>query len=263
MNKTNQNLKMIATINGEIATYASQAKPNIPLVFLHSDSGRASQWADVMQLLESQYQTIGFDFVGHGNSEPNAQVNYGIKARASDLAGVVDGLKIEPFILVVHSGSVAVALEYAANNADNVKGLLLIEAATDPRGMPENMKQGFVAALNSPAAAETIQGYYASIAGGDPAIIAQVQDDAAIVNDQARRDVAIALLDWNPETSINAYIGDIEMHLIAANDHPGALYHLNPNIEHHLLTESGHWVQLNAPQKIADIVNVFASKLGK
>lgn len=97
----------------------------------------------------------------------------------------------------------------------------MIEPTTDPRGMPEDMKQGFIGALISPAAAETIKGYYASIAGDDPAIIAQVQDDAAIVNPQARKDVAIALLNWNPETSINAYNGPIEMQLIAANDHPG------------------------------------------
>lgn len=256
-------MKQIIVTNqqGDIAVYKNQQAHNENIIFLHGDSGRASQWMDVMNIVSNEYQTIGFDFMGHGNSAPSANADYSLAARAQNIEVVAIAEDLPSFMIVAHSGGAAVALEYAANHADKVRGILLIEPATDPRAFPEEMKQGLIGALSSPAALETIQGYYASQAGSDPAVIAQIQDDAAAVNADARFGVAEALLNWNPEASVNGYDGKIEMHMIKANDNPAALYHLNPNIEHHILTNVGHWVQLDAPEQIAEIVLDFAKKL--
>lgn len=249
--------------NGNVAVYKTAQKSKTNILFLHGDSGRASQWADVMNIVGDAHSTISFDFRGHGNSEPATDNDYSLSGRTQDIELVADEHIMQPFILVAHSGGGAVALEYAALHPNKVKGILLIEPATDSRGMPEDMKQGFMGALSSPAALETIQGYYASISGGDPAVIAQIQDDAAVVNKDARFGVAEALLNWNPEPALNAITYPVEMHVIEANDNPAALYHLNPAIKHHLLTNIGHWVQLDAPELIASIVLDFANRLEK
>lgn len=252
---------MIDGPQGQLATYAIGAGDKQPILFLHGDSGRASQWAPVMALLGNDRPTLSFDFRGHGASAPADNSDYSIAGRAEDVGVVVQGL--QQFVLVAHSGGAAVALEYANTHAEQVQAILLVEPATDPRGMPKEMRQGFLAALAGPGGVEALKGYYASIAGTNPETIATVQADVEAVHADARLGVAEALLGWNPEVALAGYAGPVAMLVVPTNDTPAALYHLQSSMEHTVLQTPGHWVQLDAPQTVADEVTRFILSLNE
>lgn len=252
---------MIDGPQGKLATYVGGAGTDVSVVFLHGDSGRASQWDEVAALVAAQHHAISFDFRGHGASAPADDGDYGFAGRAGDLDAVVSAQGSEAIVLVAHSGAAGVALDYAGAHMDQVKGILLIDPATDPRGIPEEMRAGFLAAFSGPGGVEAIKGYYASIAGTNPATIARVQSDAEAVHPDARLGVAEALLAWDPEAAINGYSGPIEMILTSPNDTPEALYHLSSAIKHSVLAETGHWVQIDAADKIAAAVLRFTEAL--
>lgn len=253
--------EMIEGPQGELATYVSGVDTGQSIVFLHGDSGRASQWDEVAALVAAQHRAISFDFRGHGASAPAGNSDYSFAGRAGDLSAVVSAQGSAAIVLVAHSGAVGVALEYAGAHSDQVKGVLLIDPATDPRVIPAEMRAGFLGAFAGPGGVEAIKGYYASIAGENPATIARVQSDTEAVDADARHGVAKALLEWDPEAAINGYSGPIEMILTSPNDTPVALYHLSSAIKHSVLAETGHWVQIDAADKIADAVLRFTEAL--
>ena len=245
---------IISGPENQIATYKTGRTGDMPIIFLHGDSGRASQWDPVMQLLDTG---ISFDFSGHGASEPHGAGDYSFKARAADMQAVVTAHSLDQFVIVAHSGSVGVAFEYAGAHADQVAGILLIDPATDARQMPAEMRQGFLDALSGPDAAEAVKGYYASIAGSNPTVIAQVQADADVVHPDARIGIATTLLSWNPEDAVAHYDGPVEVMITPFNDNPAAIYHLMNGVTPTVISDTGHWIQLDAPEVIADAVKDF------
>lgn len=244
-----------------LRVYQAGADSADALVFVHGDSGRASQWFAVMARLADDYRVIGYDQRGHGASSPGAGGDYDYPARARDLASVIEAGGLSEVVLVAHSAGAGVALQYAAEHGDSVRAVYLLDPATDPRAMPQEMRQGFLGALASPEALEAVQGYYASIAGGDGAVIATVQADAAGVTAEARLGVATALLDWDPETVLAGWDGPLHMLVTPANDNPASIRHLRANVSYELAETEGHWPQLSTPDMVAASIRSFLTGL--
>ncbi|MCB1516188.1 MAG: alpha/beta hydrolase [Hyphomicrobiaceae bacterium] len=254
----------VVSANGvELQTYSNGEGGDLTLVLVHGDSGSARQWMPVMDILANRYRLVSFDQRGHGASSEAPGNEYGYAARAADLASVIDAEVTGPFALIAHSGAAGSVLEYAATNPNELRGIYLLDPATDPRGMPEEMRNGFLGALASPEGLGALQGYYASIAGDNPATVAMVLEDAAKVTDGARIGVATALAFWNPEESIHAWKGPIFLANTPENDNPAALYHLRSSIAHGLLPLHGHWPQLDAPDIVADSIERFLKSLAE
>ena len=89
--------------------------PTLPLVFVHADPGRATQWQALMTLMAKTHDMTAFDFRGSGASAPPADGDYSHAGRAADIAAVVDAFQLKRFVLVAHSAGAAVALTYAAS----------------------------------------------------------------------------------------------------------------------------------------------------
>ena len=254
-----------ATIDGPqgaLATVrAGHGRPT-PLVFLHADPGRASQWHAVTILVAPSYDTVAFDFRGAGSSEPARNRDYSIWARAGDLAAIVTAFDLSDFVIVAHSAAAAVALSYAADH-DGITGIVLVDPAKDPRAMPGDLRDGFVRDMAGPDSAAAFQKYVASIAGNDPEVRKQVLADAALVVPAARAGLAAAFAAWNPESALDAYHGPMVILSTPATDVVGALYRLRPNIPHQVVQTKGHWLQLDHPEIIADVIMAFIRKIAQ
>ena len=117
---------------GKLAAWQS-GTGGLPMLFLHGNSSRASQWHVVMKAIAKDRETIAFDFRGHGDSEPAADGDYGFDGRAEDVAAIAQSFRLGRFVIVAHSGGAAVALAFAARHDDRVAGILMVDPATDPR----------------------------------------------------------------------------------------------------------------------------------
>jgi pimeloyl-ACP methyl ester carboxylesterase len=251
------NSTIVSGPEGNLTVYQDGSGPAHPVLFLHADAGRASQWGAVMGGIARKRQTVAFDFRGHGSSEAAPDGDYSYAGRASDITAVVDAIGMKTFVIVAHSGAAGVALEYARHNPGRVDGLFLTDPATDPRRMPLEMRDGYVQALRGADSLEALQGYYASIAGADPVVREQVLADAAVVDPAARLGVGVALAAWNPEPGLDAWRGPIMIVSTEANDTPAALYHLRKGTPHKVISGAGHWVQLEQPRWVVEAIETF------
>ena len=65
-------------------------RQGLPLVFVHADPGRATQWEAVMTSMSKTHDVVAFDFRGSGASVPPTDGDYSHAGRAADIAAVGD-----------------------------------------------------------------------------------------------------------------------------------------------------------------------------
>lgn len=235
---------------------ASSREPGV--VLLHADVGSREQWSKVFSLLAEQRYVIAFDFRGHGASEPARNGDYGHDGRAADVLAVADAFGLKSFVIVAHSGAAPVAM--ALGSDERVEGLLLVDPATDPRLMPVEVRTEMLAKLRT-SGAQAVKGYYASIAGRDEAVRDQVLADVDNTAAEVCLGVAEALSSWDPEVSLKRVSVPIEIISTPVTDEPGALYRLKDGIPHLLIEDAGHWVQMERPHDVAELINHFVAKV--
>lgn len=233
----------------------------LPLVFVHADPGRATQWQALMTLMARTHDMTAFDFRGSGDSAPPADGDYSLAGRAADIAAVVDAFQLKRFVIVAHSAGAAVALNYAASNGARVAGILMVDPVTDPRALPADVRDGFVKEMASPNSAQAFKTYVESIAGSNLEVRKQVIADAQKLDATGRAGVAKAIGTWNPEVTLNAYKSPILILSTPATDNAGALYRLRPDIAHEVVPTDGHWIQLDQPAVVVKAIEKFVSKL--
>ena len=253
--------KTVASQSVNLNVYhAGPASPH-NVVFLHGDSGAATQWFSVMEDLADAHSVTVFDQRGHGSSSPATNGDYSYEIRADDLQAVVASLDSQSTILVAHSGSAGVALEYAKTHADSLRGIYFLDPAANPQSLPEDMRQGFMSSIQSENGLAVVQGYFTSIAGPNPETITAVTGDAARVTPDARVGFARALMEWKPEVAMTHWTGPTFMAITPANDTPAAIRHLCERVEYGLLSTEGHWPQLDTPETVAQSIRSFINGL--
>lgn len=247
----------IAAPQGRLAVYENGRGAGLPVLFLHADSGRAEQWDAVLERIATERPVIALDSRGSGASAEAADGDYSYDGRAADIAAVAEALKLERFVIAAHSGSGAAALIYAARNPGRVAGLFLLDPATDPRALPQEIRAGIVSGLEGPDSLAFQKQFYATIAGGKAATQARVLADCETVTPSARLGFGKAFAAWNPEPALDAWKGPIFILAGEASNNPAALYRLRPGIPHEVVKGTGHWLQLDAPDIVADVLRRF------
>jgi pimeloyl-ACP methyl ester carboxylesterase len=102
-----------------------------PILLLHGLASSAHIWNLVAPLLNTYgYAVTALDQRGHGESDKPAS-GYDFDTILNDDAAAIDALKIEHPFLVGHSWGAMVALQFAAQHADQVKALVLVDGATN------------------------------------------------------------------------------------------------------------------------------------
>jgi pimeloyl-ACP methyl ester carboxylesterase len=98
-----------------------------PVVLLHGFASSAYTWSEVLPELARDHDVIALDFPGHGGSEVRPQLTADDWVRAA--GALVDGLGLGRFDLVGHSLGGAVACVTTSMRPQQVRRLVLIDAA--------------------------------------------------------------------------------------------------------------------------------------
>lgn len=246
---------------GELFVVQAGRGDGLTVLFLHADSGRASQWSEVAQRLAGERRTVAFDFRGSGESEPARDGDYSYAARADDVGSVVDALGLNQVVIVAHSGGAAVALQYAARQAGRVAGLLLVDPPTDPRALPQQVRDGFVRDLAGPRGLQVQQDFYRTIVGENAATRERVLADCESVSPAARAGNGLALASWDPEPALRSWHGQTMVLISPANDNLHALHRLHSGLPHRVVGGAGHWIQLDQPALVEQAIRDFLAGL--
>lgn len=246
---------------GRLAVYEKGQGPGLPVLFLHADSGRAGQWAEILDEIGTDLPVLALDSRGSGESAQALDGDYSYEGRAADIAAVAQARALSRFVIVAHSGSGAAALLYAGWHPDRVAGIFLLDPATDPRAIPREIRDQIVTGLAGPHSLDFQKQFYATIAGPHEKVRDRVLADCATVAQAARLGFGTAFADWNPEPALDAWKGPIFILGSEASNTPAALYRLRPSIPHEVVKGTGHWLQLDAPDIVAEAIRRFITEI--
>jgi pimeloyl-ACP methyl ester carboxylesterase len=254
---------LIDAPDGRLAAYELGKGQGLPILFLHADSGVADQWAEVLPLLAADYRVIALDSRGSGASDAAQDRDYSYEGRARDIDALARAKHLDRFVIVAHSGSGAAALLYAAHNPGRVAGLFLLDPATDPRVLPQDIRDGIVAGLAGPQSLDFQKQFYATIADANKKVSARVLADCEKVLPEARLGFGKAFAQRNPEPALDGWKGPIFILSSEASDTPAALYRLRASIPHEVVKGTGHWLQLDVPDIVAKAIRRFIAGVEK
>jgi 3-oxoadipate enol-lactonase len=125
-----------ATVNNCKIAYALQGNDSLPVVVLsHALATRADIWGYQLPLLTNRFRVLTYDIRGHGESEA-AGDSYTFPLLASDVAALLDYLKIARSAFVGLSIGGMIGQQFALNHPEKLWGLVLCStgSVTDNKG---------------------------------------------------------------------------------------------------------------------------------
>jgi esterase len=100
-----------------------------PIVFLHGGGLTSHTWDAVCLALRADYHCLALDQRGHGDSD--WADDYGIGGRAGDVDAFVRDRGLDDFVLVGMSMGGIAALGYAADHADALRALVIVDVGPE------------------------------------------------------------------------------------------------------------------------------------
>jgi pimeloyl-ACP methyl ester carboxylesterase len=128
--------------------------------------------------------------------------------------------------------------------------------------VPAEQAEAFMAVLESAAYAETIEGYWRNILTGSRAEVAeQILNDLRATPPQTVRGVFRALWEYDLPTVAAGYAGPAQLVVTPFNTGPGSLTQLRPDWPAETVERSGHWLHLDRPEQLNQILDDFLASL--
>jgi pimeloyl-ACP methyl ester carboxylesterase len=232
------------------------------ILLVHSLAGNIRHWSGQLAHLRKTRRAVALDLRGHGKSEGPGNGEYSIEAQADDVGAVADALGLERFALVGHSMGGGVAVAYAGAQPGRVTHLLVADPIGDGTQTPEAEVRPFLDALGSPAYAETIEGYWSSIAGSDGAVLERLLRDLR----ETPRETVVrglhAVMAFDPKPALGRFRGPTLAVITPENDFPYSMHRLGPGLPHRVIAGTGHWLHLERPEEFNRILEGFLEGKG-
>lgn len=232
-----------------------------PTVFLHSAAGESAQWRHQLQHLRDRgIRAIAVDLPGHGRSP--AATNFAPEAVAREVLAALRALGLTDFVVVGHSYGALVAIALTTLAPKAVRGLFLLDAASDGRAMPKQQAAGLMAALRADTLGTTSAYYGTLLAAARPDVREEVL--ATMRRTAAASIVGTfeSLLHFDAVTPLAAFEGPRFALITSHNETPASLQRLVKDVPSARVDNVGHWLQLDEPEQVNRQLDSFLSKCG-
>jgi len=120
-------MKIISdSVNINLDYFNSFERKRNTILMLHGFSGSLDDWRELHGSLNPNFNYIGIDLVGHGNSDSPVIVDkYSPQALSKQINDILNNLSIEQIIIVGYSMGGRAALNFAINHPNKIRGLIL------------------------------------------------------------------------------------------------------------------------------------------
>jgi pimeloyl-ACP methyl ester carboxylesterase len=120
------------TVNGLRLRYLEWGRADaLPVVCVHGYTSSAEAFNAVARRLGDRAHLVAMDVRGHGESAWSPEGAYQYADQAGDLAALVDQLGLDRFVLIGTSMGGIIAMAYAAQHADRLRGLVINDIGPD------------------------------------------------------------------------------------------------------------------------------------
>jgi pimeloyl-ACP methyl ester carboxylesterase len=230
-----------------------------PILFIHGLGCDHTHFAPQFECYRPDHRAVAVDLRGHGASDKPVQ-DYTIPAFADDIAWVCAELGLYKPVIVGHSMGSLIALEAAARFPDLPTALVLLDAPlfVPPPLAAEMDLLGLAAAMWTPAYRDVLRGFMGS--------------SFAPADDQARKERILDAMCALPQhVTASGFAGIAhDMAPAAAACKVPAIYigsavpidlerfrSLTPQLVVEQVPDVGHWLQLDAADRVNAIVDQF------
>ena len=252
------------------------------LLLIHGMAGSAQTWRAVLPQLAKKYRVIAPDLLGHGQSS-KPRTDYSLGAFAVGLRDLLDELGVESATVVGQSLGGGVAMQFLYQHPDYCRRLVLISSgglgpdvglilrllaapgaefvmpviAPSPVLRAGNAVKSWLssAGLRSPRGAEMWSAY--SSFGDGETRQAFLRTLRSVVDYRGQAVSALNRLNLREGLPILAIWGEDDK--IIPVDHAYAALEARPDCRLEILPGVGHFAQVEAPDKVIDLLDEFIS----
>ena len=122
-------------VNGSKMHYIDEndnGEPNqATFVCIHGNPTSSYLWRNIVPYLKTKERVIAFDLIGFGKSD-KPDIDYSISTHSNYIDGLINTLKLDNIVFVIHDWGLALGLSYARRNEDKIKGLVFMEGIIKP-----------------------------------------------------------------------------------------------------------------------------------
>ena len=132
MTTRSQPIAKTVTVSGLRLRYLEWGRPDaLPVLCVHGYTSSAEAFNAVARRLEDRAHLVAMDVRGHGESAWSPDGAYGYADQAGDLAALVDELRFDRFVLIGTSMGGIIAMAYAAQHPQRLRGLVINDIGPD------------------------------------------------------------------------------------------------------------------------------------
>lgn len=114
-----------------------------PMVMLHGAYASVHAWEPWVEELGDEFRLISFDLPGHGLTGAIPDADYSRENMSRTLDQIMQLMKLDRAVIVGHSMGGSVALQYALDHPEKIRGLVLIGSSGMRRTTDENIPSSF------------------------------------------------------------------------------------------------------------------------
>lgn len=233
----------------------------LALILVHGLAGRLEHWAPVIRALGPGLRTLAVDLPGHGESDPARPPDYTVPALASSVAAVAEGFALRRSVLVAHSLGALAAVEFASRHADRVSGLLLVDPSGDQSSTRPADKKVLLEAIRKDPRGECDMNYRHFLADARPEVARQVMEDLESTSEDVLVRALEGSADYAAMRALESYPGPVASVVSEANDSPISLHRLDRGLRVWHLPRASHWLMMDRPQEILEILWRFLEEI--
>jgi N-formylmaleamate deformylase len=239
-----------------------------PLVLLHGLTGNGACWIPLARALEVEYDVVMPDARGHGNS--SAPLNgYRYEDHASDVAGLILGLRLVAPVLLGHSMGGMTAALIASQMATAIRGVILADPTFLSVRRQREVHESDVVGQHRRLLSLNKGGVVAQLRVRHPHRLSEIIELLAESRLQTRIHAFDVLTPPNPE--YHELVGAIDVPILLVIGDNGVitletareLQNLNPRLRVEHIQDAGHGLQYDQPDRFEAVVKSFLRSVAR
>lgn len=241
-----------------------QGANGTPILLVHGNGGRGSQWEHAMATLGHRHRVAALDLRGMGDSASPGNGDFSIGAFADDVAAVADAFHWPSLVLAGHSLGSSVAAACAGKWPGRVLGLILVDHGGDVRNdAPEDQEAVAQGLAPENFAAFARRAMETCLKGARPEVKARVLADLEATPSAHFAEAVMALQDFDAPFALGAYPGPkLHIHSVfLETQHLSPIHAQAPAIESILVQDCSHWIHLDQPEVFEVLLEQFVARL--